>query len=99
MDVMRVQSQGVMVWMKRKASRFLLPALKDVLVRGESSECFEAFSKVVGHQESLERFLEILMGLIVIFLHSRFLERTVYAFHLTVRPPAPLTLAHHLGPS
>ena len=29
--------------------------------------------------------LEVLMGLIVIFLHRRFLERPVHAFHLPIR--------------
>src|SRR6266850_2024036 len=31
-------------------------------------------------------FLELLMGLIVICLHRRFLKRPVHAFHLTIRP-------------
>jgi hypothetical protein len=31
-------------------------------------------------------FLERLMGLIVVFLHRRFLEHPVHAFHLTIRP-------------
>jgi hypothetical protein len=38
-----------MVRINGKAVRFFLPALTDVLVRGESSEGFEWFGKVVGH--------------------------------------------------
>jgi hypothetical protein len=43
-----------MVRIYRKAFWLFLPALTDVFVGREASERFEPFSKVVGHQESLE---------------------------------------------
>jgi len=62
-----------MVWINRIEFRFFLPPLTDVLIRRESSKCFESFGKVVRHQESLEMFLEMLMSLLMVFLDGRFL--------------------------
>jgi hypothetical protein len=62
-----------MVWINRKEFRSFLPAVTDVLIRPESSKCFELFGKVVRHQESLEVFLEMLMSLLLVFLYGRFL--------------------------
>ena len=70
----------------RQAFRLFLPALTDVFIRGKPFKGFESFGTVVGHQEGLEMFLELLMGLSVLYLHRRFLERHVQACSLTIRP-------------
>jgi hypothetical protein len=62
-----------MVGINRKAFGLFVPPLTDVLIRRESSKCFESFGKVVRHQESLEMFLEMLMSLLMVFLYGRFL--------------------------
>jgi hypothetical protein len=59
-----------MAWIDGKALRFFLPALTDVFVGGQAFECFESLGKVVSHLEGLEMFLQVLMGLVIVFLHG-----------------------------
>jgi len=62
-----------MVWMNRQAFWCFLPAVTDVLIRGEPSQGFESCAKVVGHEESLEMCRELLMSLLMVCLYRRFL--------------------------
>jgi hypothetical protein len=57
----------------RKLLWLFLPALTDVFVGRKASESFESLGEVVSHLEGLEMCLQMLMGLIVVFLHRSFL--------------------------
>ena len=57
-----------------KPIRVFLPSCADELLGCEALESFEAFGEVVGHQESLEMFLQVLMGLVIKLLDSGFFQ-------------------------
>jgi hypothetical protein len=60
----------VISWIDAKALGFSLPALTDVFVGGQAFECFESLGKVVSHLEGVEMFFQVLMGLVLVFLHG-----------------------------
>jgi hypothetical protein len=61
-----VRVNGKTIWL-------FLPALTDVFIGRKASERFESFGKVIGHEEGLEMVLQMLMGLIVVFLDGHLL--------------------------
>ncbi len=69
-----------------KPKRGFLPKLADELVGSKSSKSFELHGEVVGHQERLEMFFELLMGLIVVAFDGSLFKGSVHALDLTVRP-------------
>lgn len=69
-----------------KAFRFFCPYIADIFVRGKTLECFEPAGEVVGHQEAVHVGFQLIVGGIVIPLYGGFLESSVHAFHLSVRP-------------
>lgn len=62
------------------------PAVTDLCIRGKPSEGFESFGEVVSHQEGLQMFPQVLMGLVRVFLHGGFFEGSIHPFALAVRP-------------
>ena len=75
-----------MVRVPDKALWFFLPALTDVLIGGQAFQGLEALGEVIGHQESLQVFLQVLMGLVVILFHCGVFECAVHAFYLAICP-------------
>ena len=70
-----------MVRIHGKAFGLFVPAVINVLIRGESFERFEALGCVTGHQESLQMLFEMAVSLVVIFfavasLSVRFMRST-----------------------
>jgi hypothetical protein len=75
-----------MVRIYGKACWLFVPALPDVFIGGESVQRLEALGEAIGHQEGIEVFLEVPVGLVVRLLHGGLFEGTVQAFHLTIGP-------------
>ena len=75
-----------MVRIQGKAFWLFLPASADVLIRCESFERFESLGEVIGQQECIQVFFQVLVGLVGIFFHRGVCERAVHAFHLAIRP-------------
>jgi hypothetical protein len=75
-----------MVRIDGKSCWLLLPALTDVLIGGESLQRFEALREIIGHRESMQMFLQVVMSLVVIHLHVGFFACAVHAFHLAIGP-------------
>ena len=75
-----------MVRIHGKAFWLFLPAFADVFIRCESFERFESLGEVIGHQESIQVFFQVLVGLVVILFHRGVFERAVHAFYLAIRP-------------
>ena len=63
-----------------------LPLLADELIWCEALEGFESFGEVVGHEEGLQVFFELGMGLVVKAFDGRFLESSIHALDLPVGP-------------
>ena len=72
-----VQSRHLMGWIEDEAVGLLDPDFPDVLVGRESVERFEAPIEVVGGDEVDQVSLQLLMVVVVITLHGRFLESAV----------------------
>jgi hypothetical protein len=70
----------------RKSFWLFLPALTDVFVGRKASKGFESLGEVVSLLEGLEMCLQMLMGLLVAFLHRHFLEGAVHRLELAVNP-------------
>jgi hypothetical protein len=51
----------VVVRIDGKTFWLFLPGLTDVLIGGEAFERFEAFRKIIGHQEGLQRLFQVVM--------------------------------------
>jgi hypothetical protein len=75
-----------MGWVKDEAVGLLGPDFADVLVGREPVERFEAPSEVVGGDEVDQVSLQLLMVVVVITLHGRFLESAVHSLDLAVCP-------------
>ena len=75
-----------MVRVPDKALGFFLPALTDVLIGGKSFHGLEALGEAIGHQESIQVFFQVLMGLVVILFHCDVFECAVHAFYLAISP-------------
>ena len=71
-----------MVWTDGKAFGLFLPTLADVFIGSEPSEGFASLSEIVRHQERVEVLLQVLMGLVIVFVDRGFLEGTIHALHL-----------------
>jgi hypothetical protein len=55
-----------MVRVPDTALGFFLPALTNVRIGGKSFQGLEALGEVIGHQESIQVFFQVLMSLVVI---------------------------------
>jgi NAD dependent epimerase/dehydratase family enzyme len=75
-----------MVRIDGKAFRLFVPALTAVLISGESLKRFESLGEVIGHQEALQMFFQVVMSLVVILFHGGVFERAVHAFYLAIGP-------------
>ena len=75
-----------MVQIRGKAFRLFVPALTDVLIRGESFERFESLHEVISHQEGMQMFFQVVMGQVVILFRGGVFERAVHAFYLAIGP-------------
>ena len=75
-----------MGWIESEALGLFGPGLTDVFVGGEAEEGLETTGEVVGDDEVGEMASQLFMGLVVVALHSRFLERPVHSFDLAVGP-------------
>lgn len=75
-----------MEWVDGESEGCFLPLLADELIGSEAFESFESFGEVVGHEEGLQVFLELLMGLIVEAFDGGILERPVHVLDLPVGP-------------
>ena len=63
---------------------FLLPTCTDELEGREALEGLQAFGEVVGYQERVQVFFELLMGLVMIALNGGLLERAVHPLDLSI---------------
>jgi hypothetical protein len=59
-----------------------LSASAEVLIRHESFERFKSLREVIGHQESMQMLLQVVMGLIVILFHRGVFGCAVHPFYL-----------------
>jgi hypothetical protein len=75
-----------MAWIHGTAFGCFLPALTDVLVRCQSFERFESFREIIGHQEGIQMFFQVVMSFVVIRSHGGLFARTVPPCHLTIGP-------------
>lgn len=75
-----------MGWIESESIGLLGPGLTDVLVGGEAQESLEPTGEVVGYDEVDEMAAQLLVGLVVVALHSRVLECRVHSFDLAVSP-------------
>ena len=64
----------------------MLPAVTAGFIRGKPAQRLEPLGEVIGHQEGLEVFHEMLVGLVVRLLHGGFFAGTIHAFHVTIGP-------------
>jgi hypothetical protein len=55
-----------MVRIDGKAFRLFLPALADVLIRGQACAGVESFREMIGHQEGMQMRVQVVMGLLVL---------------------------------
>ena len=62
------------------------PSFADELVRGEALEGLQAASEVVCSDEVGEMVLELLVGIVVVALDSRFLDGPIHSLDLAVGP-------------
>jgi hypothetical protein len=75
-----------MVRIRGKALGLFVPAVTDVLIRGESCERFKSLREVIGHQERMQMLFQVVMGLVVILFHGGVFARAVHAFDLAIGP-------------
>src|SRR5512147_2544543 len=81
-----VWSRHLLERIEGESFRFFCPGLADVLVGREPVERFEAPSEVVGGDEVDQVALQLLMVVVVIPLHGRFLEGAVHSLDLAICP-------------
>lgn len=60
------------------------PGLAEVFLGGKAQEGLEPTGEVIGHDEVDEMAAQLLMGLVVVALHSRLLKCPVHPFDLAV---------------
>src|SRR3990167_67675 len=75
-----------MGWIESESIGLFRPGLTDVLVGGKAQEGLEPTGEVVGHDEVDEMAAQLLVGLVVVALYSRFLKCPVHSFDLAVGP-------------
>ena len=69
-----------------KAFRLLLPLLADEFIGCQSFQGLEALGEIVGHQEGCQMVTKLLMSIVVVAIDGGFLERSIHALDLAVRP-------------
>jgi len=75
-----------MEWVDGKSKGCFLPLLADELIGCEALEGFEPFGEVVGHEEGLQVFFELVVGLVEEALDSSFFESPVHTLNLPIGP-------------
>jgi hypothetical protein len=75
-----------MAWIDGKTLRLFLPALTDVFIGGQALEGFESLGRVLSQLEGVEMVLQVLVGLVRVFLHGGLFEGAIHPFTLAVRP-------------
>ena len=75
-----------MDWIERESFRLFCPELADEFVRCEALQGLEASREIIGCDEVRQMRFELLMTVVVIAFDGRFLDRSVHALDLTVRP-------------
>jgi hypothetical protein len=70
----------------RKSFWLFMPALAEVFVGRKASKRFGSLGEVVSLLEGLEMCFQMLMGLLIAFLHRGFLEGAVHGLELAVNP-------------
>ncbi len=73
-------------WINDKPIRLICPDFADVFIGCEALEGFEPPGEVIGHHEAVEMGLQLFMRVVVIPFYSRFLDGSVHALDLPVRP-------------
>ena len=73
-------------WINVKALWLICSYFADVFVRREALQCFEASSEVVSHHEAVQMCFQLAVRSIIIPFHGSFLDGSVHAFDLSVRP-------------
>jgi hypothetical protein len=81
--------------MNGQAFRLLLPACADGRIRCKTVECFESLRDSIGHQERLQRLIQVVIGLGVLRFHGGIFERPVHPFRLAMGP-GPVELGQPL---
>jgi len=81
-----VQSQLVLLGIDAEELWLLGPDSADVLVGREAAQGLQSLGEVVSRDECREMRPELRVALVVIPFDGRFLEGSVHAFDLTVRP-------------
>jgi len=76
----------VLDWINVKALWLICPYFAYVFVRREALQCFEASSEVVSHHEAVQMCFQLAVRSIVIPFYGGFLDGSVHAFDLSVRP-------------
>ncbi len=81
-----VQSWELIAWIDSQSFRLVCPLFTDEFVWGQASQCLQSACEVVGVYKIIQMSDKLLMVIIMIALHRRFLDRAVHAFDLAVRP-------------
>src|SRR6266446_6764189 len=76
----------MMGWIDLKTFRFFLPAINNKFIRSESSESFEALSKVVSIQKIIEMLFELKVALIIITFNGSLFNCSIHTLHLSISP-------------
>jgi hypothetical protein len=69
-------------WIDFEPILFIGPCFTDKFVRGQALQHFQSFGEVVGHQESLQMSLQLIMEA----FDRGFLDRSVHALDLAMGP-------------
>ena len=69
-----------------KSVGFFLPTFADEFVGSESAKSLESLGEVVSRHEISEMDTQLFMAVLVVALHSGFLDGSVHAFDLSVGP-------------
>ena len=75
-----------MVRIHGQAFWFFLPAWTDIFIGGKPSEGCESLRDVRRHQKGVEVLRQRLMGLVIVCFDRGFLEGSIHALHLAMRP-------------
>src|SRR5881227_2145209 len=81
-----VWSRHLLDRVEDEATWLFCPGVADVLIGREPFQDLEAASEVVGRDEVGQVRSELLVTVVVIAIDRRFLEGTVHALDLTIRP-------------
>ena len=86
MSELGVWSRHLMGWIQVEAVRLICPAFADVFVRREAPKGLQATTVIVGINEVVEVGGQLGMAVVMVAFDSRFLDRSIHPFDLTVGP-------------